>query len=149
MASPQYTSEQQPQYTGEQQPHYGAEQPGMQPIQEKQYQQQAIPQQQQMPQQPLPQNNFASATPLVSLQQGPAPVDCPMCRVRQMTRVEFVSGGTTHLVALLCCLGLCCGCIPYLTTWFKDVEHKCGNCGALLAVWHRSGRTEVIAHATV
>ncbi|KAH8755544.1 LITAF-like zinc ribbon domain-containing protein [Hyaloscypha finlandica] len=139
MASPQYTAEQ---------PQYHTEQPAMQPIEEKNYPQQGMPQQP-MAQQPMPANNFASATPLVSLQQGPAPVDCPMCRVRQMTRVEFVSGGTTHLIAILCCLGLCCGCVPYLTTWFKDVEHKCGNCGALLAVWHRSGRTEVIAHATM
>jgi lipopolysaccharide-induced tumor necrosis factor-alpha factor len=91
MASPQYTG----QYTGEQQPQYSAEQPGMQPIQEKTYPQQGVPQQQ-YPQQPMPQSTYASATPLVSLQQGPAPVDCPMCRVRQMTRVEFVSGGTTQ-----------------------------------------------------
>jgi lipopolysaccharide-induced tumor necrosis factor-alpha factor len=77
-------------------PQYTAEQPGVQPYQEKNnYQQQVMPQQP-MAQQPMPQNNFASATPLVSLQQGPAPVDCPMCRVRQMTRVEFVSGGTTQ-----------------------------------------------------
>jgi len=40
------------------------------------------------------------------------------------------------------------GCIPYLATWFKDCQHKCGNCGTLLAVWHRSGRTEVMAHQT-
>lgn len=36
------------------------------------------------------------ATPLGSLQQGPAPVDCPVCGVREMTRTEFVSGGTTQ-----------------------------------------------------
>lgn len=93
-----------PQYTGPQQPQYG-EQPGMQPPQEKTYLHQGMPQpqypEQQMPQrqyaqQPMPQSTYASATPLVSLQQGPAPVDCPMCRVRQMTRVEFVSGGTTQ-----------------------------------------------------
>jgi lipopolysaccharide-induced tumor necrosis factor-alpha factor len=85
MASPQYTAEQ---------PQYHTEQPAMQPIQEKNYPQQGLPEQP-MAQQPMPANNFASATPLVSLQQGPAPVDCPVCRVRQMTRVEFVSGGTT------------------------------------------------------
>jgi hypothetical protein len=86
MASPQYTAEQ---------PQYHTEQPAMQPIQEKNYPQQGLPEQP-MAQQPMPENNFASATPLVSLQQGPAPVDCPVCRVRQMTRVEFVSGGTTQ-----------------------------------------------------
>ncbi|KAH7346411.1 LITAF-like zinc ribbon domain-containing protein [Rhexocercosporidium sp. MPI-PUGE-AT-0058] len=90
---------------------------------------------------------YQMATPLASLQQGPAPVDCPVCGVREMTRTEFKSGGTTHLSALLCCCCLCLGCIPYLASWFKDCEHKCGSCGALLAVWHRSGRTEVMVHA--
>ncbi|KAH6713917.1 LITAF-like zinc ribbon domain-containing protein [Leptodontidium sp. MPI-SDFR-AT-0119] len=89
---------------------------------------------------------YQMATPLASLQQGPAPVDCPVCGVREMTRAEYVTGGTTHLSALLCCCCLCLGCVPYLASWFKDCEHKCGSCGALLAVWHRSGRTEVMAH---
>jgi LITAF-like zinc ribbon domain len=40
-------------------------------------------------------------------------------------------------MAFVCCISVCCGCVPYLTTWWKDVEHKCGNCGALLAIWHR------------
>ncbi|KAK0119984.1 hypothetical protein ONS95_011405 [Cadophora gregata] len=95
---------------------------------------------------PTSTGKYQMATPLASLQQGPAPVDCPVCGVREMTRTEFVSGGTTHLSALLCCCCLCLGCIPYLASWFKDCEHKCGSCGALLAVWHRSGRTEVMAH---
>ncbi|TVY51768.1 hypothetical protein LCER1_G004976 [Lachnellula cervina] len=43
-----------------------------------------------------PRNNYQIATPLGSLQQGPAPVDCPVCGVREMTRTEFVSGGTTQ-----------------------------------------------------
>jgi len=107
--------------------------------------------QQEFPQQGFPQsnaskNNYQIATPLASLQQSPAPVDCPVCGVREMTRAEFVSGGTTHLSAILCCCCLCLGCIPYLASWFKDCEHKCGNCGALVAVWHRSGRTEVMIH---
>merc|ERR1711964_717937 len=87
---------------------------------------------------PANTGKYQMATPLGSLQQGPAPVDCPVCGVREMTRTEFVSGGTTHLSALLCCCCLCLGCIPYLASWFKDCEHKCGSCGALLAVWHRS-----------
>ena len=45
-----------------------------------------------------PKNNYQNATPLASLQQGPAPVDCPVCNVREMTRTEYVSGGTTQLV---------------------------------------------------
>lgn len=42
-----------------------------------------------------------------------------------------------------CCCCLCLRCIPCLATWLKDVERKCGHCGAMLAVWHRSRRTEV------
>ena len=31
----------------------------------------------------------------------------------------------------------------------KDVEHRCGNWGILLAKWQRNGGTAVLAHATV
>ncbi|KAF2501065.1 hypothetical protein BU16DRAFT_190012 [Lophium mytilinum] len=49
----------------------------------------------------------------------------------------------THAWALgLCCL-VCLGCIPYLMNSLKDVQHKCGRCGVLLATWHRGGTTEV------
>ncbi len=48
--------------------------------------------QQEMP----PKNNYQMATPLASLQQTPAPVDCPACGVREMTRTEYVSGRTTQ-----------------------------------------------------
>lgn len=41
-------------------------------------------------------NQYGNATPLASLQQAPAPVDCPICGVREMTRTEFTSGGTTQ-----------------------------------------------------
>jgi len=92
-------------------------------------------------------NHYQNATPLGSLQQSPAPVDCPRCGVRELTRVEYVSGGTAHASAAACCLCFCLGCIPYLFSGFKDVEHKCSACGAPLATWHRSGRTEVLAHS--
>jgi hypothetical protein len=49
-----------------------------------------------VPQQTPPKNNYLMATPLASLQQSPSPVDCPVCGVREMTRVEFVPGGTTQ-----------------------------------------------------
>jgi len=48
------------------------------------------------------------------------------------------------LVALATCCIICLGCIPYLIDSLKDAEHYCGHCGALLAVWHRSGHTEVL-----
>ncbi|EPE35191.1 lipopolysaccharide-induced transcription factor regulating tumor necrosis factor alpha, putative [Glarea lozoyensis ATCC 20868] len=93
-----------------------------------------------------PRNLYTHASPLNTLQSVPTPVDCPFCGVRELTRTEFVSGGTTHGSALLLCCCFCLGCIPYIGSWLKDCEHNCGHCGQLLAVWHRSGRTEVIAH---
>lgn len=39
-------------------------------------------------------SSYATAVPLHSLQSAPAPVDCPSCGHREMTRVESVSGGT-------------------------------------------------------
>ncbi|KAH8597874.1 LITAF-like zinc ribbon domain-containing protein [Bisporella sp. PMI_857] len=95
-----------------------------------------------------PKNTYAYATPLASLTQGPAPVDCPSCGVRELTRQEFESGGTTHLMALLFCCVACLGCVPYIATWFKDVRHLCGRCGVHLATWHKSGHVELmpVAH---
>jgi len=48
--------------------------------------------------------------------------------------------------AAVMCVLFCLGCIPYLMSSLMDVKHKCGHCGALLATWHRSGRTVVHAH---
>jgi hypothetical protein len=57
------------------------------------------PQQFYAPQNPQ-QNGYANAVPLPlhAVQSAPCLVDCPGCRVRQMTRVEAVSGGTTQYV---------------------------------------------------
>lgn len=41
---------------------------------------------------------FQTAIPLASLQKAPAPVDCPICHTRAMTRTEFHSGNTTQYV---------------------------------------------------
>ncbi|ESZ99022.1 hypothetical protein SBOR_0556 [Sclerotinia borealis F-4128] len=45
-------------------------------------------------------NNYATAIPIRSLQDGPAPVDCPICGVREVTSVEHRSGMTTQYVSL-------------------------------------------------
>lgn len=61
--------------------------------------QQGYPQQQPNIQQHTPaqpKNNYQMATPLASLQQSPAPVDCPACGVREMTNTSYASGGTTQ-----------------------------------------------------
>ncbi|KAF2828771.1 hypothetical protein CC86DRAFT_197948 [Ophiobolus disseminans] len=90
---------------------------------------------------------YQSATPIASLGRGPAPADCPACGQRAMTSVAFETGNTTHAWgAGLCCL-CCLGCIPYVMNSLKDVQHKCGRCGVLLATWHRSGTTEVHIHS--
>ncbi|KAL6152496.1 hypothetical protein ACJQWK_04949 [Exserohilum turcicum] len=100
-----------------------------------------------MPPQQMPGTQYQNAVPLNSLQRSPAPADCPACGQRALTNVSFVAGNTTHAWALgLCCL-CCLGCIPYVMSSTKDVEHKCGRCGVLLATYHRSGSTEVHMHS--
>lgn len=39
---------------------------------------------------------FMHATPLQSLNRGPAPVDCPVCSERAMTNIHFEVGNTTQ-----------------------------------------------------
>ncbi|KAF2473077.1 uncharacterized protein BDR25DRAFT_302093 [Lindgomyces ingoldianus] len=118
----------------------------MQPQQPAQF-----PQQQQhapgMPPQQQSGTVYQNATPIASLNRSPAPADCPACGQRAMTNVSYEIGNTTHAWALgLCCL-VCLGCIPYVMNSLKDVQHKCGRCGVLLATWHRSGTTEVHIHS--
>ncbi|EMD58317.1 hypothetical protein GGP41_009703 [Bipolaris sorokiniana] len=100
-----------------------------------------------MPPQQMPGTQYQNATPIANLQRGPAPADCPACGQRSLTNVSFETGNTTHAWAFgLCCL-CCLGCIPYVMSSTKDVQHKCGRCGVLLATWHRSGSTEVHIHS--
>lgn len=47
-----------------------------------------------------PPSQYHTSTPLQSLQEGPAPVDCPSCRTRHVTRVTYLSGNTTMCVSL-------------------------------------------------
>jgi hypothetical protein len=43
---------------------------------------------------------YYTALPIIALSQGPAPVDCPVCRKRALTRIEFQAGNTTQWVFL-------------------------------------------------
>lgn len=43
-----------------------------------------------------PPSGYANATPLHALQSASAPVDCPACGNREMTRTEAVTGMTTQ-----------------------------------------------------
>ncbi|KAI9722876.1 MAG: hypothetical protein M1828_004442 [Chrysothrix sp. TS-e1954] len=92
-------------------------------------------------------NVYQNVTPLYSLSSSSAPAQCPSCGARTMTRTQLKSGNTTHAWAAGLFLTTCLCCIPYCVSGTKDCEHRCGNCGILLAEWHRSGRTEVKAHA--
>ncbi|MCJ1224475.1 hypothetical protein MMC12_001120 [Toensbergia leucococca] len=101
-----------------------------------QSQPQQLPQQQQ-------QSQYRTATPLYALNSAAAPVDCPCCGARALTRIEFEAGNTTHAWAAALCCVFCIGCVPYLMASLKDVTHRCGSCGVLLATWKRSGNTLV------
>ncbi|OQV03768.1 LITAF-like zinc ribbon domain-containing protein [Cladophialophora immunda] len=104
------------------------------------------------PQMPPPQQRsvsgqFRQAVAIPNLGMSAAPVDCPACGQRAMTNVSYHTGNTTHVWAgVACCLtGLLCF-VPYLMNSLKDVQHRCGNCGVLLATWHKSGVVEVHMH---
>ncbi|KAI9696803.1 MAG: hypothetical protein M1836_005165 [Candelina mexicana] len=43
-----------------------------------------------------PTSRYQTATPLHALSMGPAPVDCPACGKREVTRVTFENGNTTQ-----------------------------------------------------
>jgi hypothetical protein len=53
-------------------------------------------------QQPAPQQAvgalrmYHTAMPIIALTQGAAPVDCPVCRQRAVTRTEYEAGSTTQ-----------------------------------------------------
>jgi lipopolysaccharide-induced tumor necrosis factor-alpha factor len=156
-APPQQAYGIQPQYTGGQPPYgsqpqlYQGVQPQMtgygpgSPVTPMAMEQRGFPQQPQGP----PMNNpsqFQNALPLSVLGQGAAPVDCPMCKKRALTQINTEVGNTTHVWALAFCLAFCLGCIPYMITSTMDIRHNCSSCGALLATWHRSGRTVVHAY---
>lgn len=114
---------------------------------------------------PNSSREYLTATPIRSLTNHAAPVDCPMCGKRAMTRTTAKSGNFTQYVprcfilrggrilmkgslwGVLTCAFLCLGCIPYFISSLKDVKHNCSNCGALLVIWHRSGGgVDVLAH---
>ncbi|EDU51200.1 lipopolysaccharide-induced transcription factor regulating tumor necrosis factor protein [Pyrenophora tritici-repentis] len=148
--SPDVTSQQQPpvyhQDPNAQQP-YPHEQPQQQQPMYEEQPDAAAAMQPGMPPQQQSGTVYQNATPIANLQRGPAPADCPACGQRAMTNVAFDTGNTTHVWAFVLCCVCCLGCIPYVMNSTKDVQHKCGRCGVLLATWHRSGSTEVHMHS--
>ena len=84
LASPQYNDQQKGSY-------YGQVPQGAIPMQSPAIQHQ----QSQYPPVQHQQSQYHSAIPLQNLTEGAAPVDCPTCRQRALTRTDYVSGNTT------------------------------------------------------
>lgn len=61
---------------------------------------------------------------------------CPQCHNVITTVPVPVIGSFTWIFAVLCCFFGCC-CVPFLFDTFKDVEHMCPHCGALVGVYKR------------
>ncbi|KAL2796249.1 LITAF-like zinc ribbon domain-containing protein [Aspergillus keveii] len=78
---------------------------------------------------PCEKRGSVPSTPIPSLAQSPAVVDCPFCRQRALTSTTHETGASTHTWALCLCIFLCIGFLPYLMDSFKDVQHRCGNVG--------------------
>lgn len=49
-------------------------------------------------QQSVLQRRFTNAFPLSALNMSPAPVDCPVCSERELTRIDYVSGNHTQYI---------------------------------------------------
>jgi LITAF-like zinc ribbon domain len=46
----------------------------------------------------IPQPVYVNAVPLGGLNMGPAPVDCPTCGHRALTKINYVAGNQTQFV---------------------------------------------------
>jgi lipopolysaccharide-induced tumor necrosis factor-alpha factor len=93
---PMYAQPQQPQYTGAgspvpQQPQGAFVQP-----QQTGFDQTKGQGHPGMPPQAQSGTTYQNATPIASLNRGPAPADCPACGQRAMTNVAFETGNTTQ-----------------------------------------------------
>lgn len=83
-------------------------------------------------------------TPLNDLGHISALVDCPYCGKRAKTSTSLSSGNHNHAWAACCFFHtVIFTFVPYMVSGLKDVEHRCQGCGRKLAVWHRSGHTQV------
>uniref|UniRef100_A0A0N5AH03 LITAF domain-containing protein n=1 Tax=Syphacia muris TaxID=451379 RepID=A0A0N5AH03_9BILA len=74
--------------------------------------------------------------------EEPVNLTCPGCHQQITTKTNLESGFLAWLSCILlalfgCFLGCCL--IPFCVSWFKDVEHKCPNCGIVLGRYKRMG----------
>jgi len=69
----------------------------------------------------------------------PQPIQCPVCSQKAVTRTSFEIGTGTWVAACVIfpfCPAGCC-LIPFLTDYFKDIEHSCPQCNAVLGRYAR------------
>merc|ERR1712230_32295 len=88
--------------------------------------------------------DYPITTPIHDLGHLPALVDCPYCGLRGRTVTSLSSGNMNH--AWACCLffhSVIFTFLPYMVSGLKNVEHRCQGCEKLVAVWHRTGHTQV------
>ena len=89
-------------------------------------------------------HGYPVTTPIHDLGHLPEVIDCPYCGLRGRTVTSLSSGNMNH--AWACCLffhSVIFTFIPYMVSGLKDVEHRCQGCEKLVAVWHRTGHTQV------
>jgi len=91
-----------------------------------------------------PLGGFPTDTvPYSLLGRWPATVICSACGQKAMTRVGYKIGAGSHSWAAV--FFFTTGIfvfIPYVAKRFKNVRHKCGKCGRLLATCHYGTGTE-------
>ncbi|KAK1763967.1 hypothetical protein QBC33DRAFT_548444 [Phialemonium atrogriseum] len=79
-------------------------------------------------------------TPLKSLREAPAWIDCPFCEKRTLTKVTQEDSSATCLASLLCCLVcVCLVCVPSMTGMCANHVHNCSNCHNRVALRSHDG----------
>lgn len=109
-------------------------------------------------------------TSLRELRDQSRVVQCEHCGQTSLTKIDFISGyrvryvplpsvfplrnallactdslekkiGSYRLLAVITCIVFCpLVFVPYMMNDLKDVEHRCGRCGTLVAKWERGSR---------
>ncbi|EXJ56403.1 hypothetical protein A1O7_06746, partial [Cladophialophora yegresii CBS 114405] len=87
---------------------------------------------------------YPHATPIHDLGHVEAIIDCPYCGTRGKTKTNLTSGNMNHAWAgCLFVITFIFAFVPYMCSSLKNVEHRCRSCGKRLAIWHRSGHTQL------
>jgi hypothetical protein len=83
-------------------------------------------------------------TPLGSLGEGPALIDCPHCHRRAMTKTDKEGTSMQMIAGAICCLFcICLTCVPCLAGWCENVNIHCSACGKRVATIPHDGTIQV------